>query len=102
MHFHPIVTSCPEGEYKRVDIRFSRGSFLRATGAAAVASAGMGVPAFIPRIGEAADSIKIGLLEPATGVYAALGENEVKGFQMAADIWNARGGIMGRKIELVK
>lgn len=81
---------------------FSRGSFLRATGAAAVASAGMGVPAFIPRIGEAADSIKIGLLEPATGVYAALGENEVKGFQMAADVWNARGGIMGRKIELVK
>jgi len=81
---------------------FSRGSFLRATGAAAVAGAGIGVPAFIPRIGEAADSIKIGLLEPATGVYAALGENEVKGFQMAADVWNARGGIMGRKIELVK
>lgn len=82
--------------------RISRGSFVRATGAAAVASAAMGIPAFIPRLGEAADTIKIGLLEPATGVYAADGENEIRGYQMAADAWNARGGVMGRKIELVK
>ncbi|GAC1540415.1 MAG: ABC transporter substrate-binding protein [Vulcanimicrobiaceae bacterium] len=82
--------------------RISRGSFVRSTGAAAIASAAMGIPTFIPRIGEAADSIKIGLLEPATGVYAADGENELRGYQMAADMWNARGGIMGRKIELVK
>ncbi|MDQ2857752.1 MAG: ABC transporter substrate-binding protein [Candidatus Eremiobacteraeota bacterium] len=80
---------------------FSRSSFVRATGAAAVATAAVGVPAFIPLVGEAADSIKVGLLEPATGVYAAEGENEVRGFQMAADMWNARGGVMGRKIELV-
>ncbi len=82
--------------------RITRGSFVRATGAATVAGAAMGIPAFIPSIGEAADSIRIGLLEPATGVYAADGENETKGFQMAADAWNARGGVMGRKIELVK
>ncbi|GAC1411173.1 MAG: ABC transporter substrate-binding protein [Candidatus Velthaea sp.] len=81
--------------------RISRRSFARVTGAAA-AGAAIGIPAFIPRIGEAADSIKIGLLEPATGVYAAPGENEIKGYQMAVDAWNARGGIMGRKIELVK
>jgi len=82
--------------------RISRGSFVRATGAAAVASAAMGIPAFIPRLGEAGDTIKIGVLEPATGVYAADGENEIRGYQMAADMWNARGGVMGRKIELVK
>jgi len=79
----------------------SRRSFARVTGAAA-AGAAIGIPAFIPRIGEAADSVKIGLLEPSTGVYAAQGENELKGYQMAADAWNKRGGIMGRKIELVK
>jgi len=62
----------------------------------------MGIPAFVPRIGEAADSVKIGILEPATGTYAADGENEIRGYQMAADMWNARGGVMGRKIELVK
>ncbi len=29
-------------------------------------------------------------------------ENETHGFEMAADAWNKRGGVMGRKIELVK
>ena len=79
----------------------SRAKLLRVAGAAAVAGATIGVPAFVPRRGEAAESIRIGLLEPATGVYAADGENETRGFQMAADMWNARGGVMGRKLELV-
>src|SRR5665213_3625624 len=66
------------------------------------AAAVFGIPAYIPRIGEAADAIKIGLLEPYTGVYAGPAENETHGFEMATDAWNKRGGIMGRKIELVK
>lgn len=81
--------------------RLSRGSFVRVS-SAAIAGAASGIPAFIPRVGEAAVAIEIGLLEPATGVYAANGESELRGFQMAADMWNARGGVMGRKIELVK
>ena len=52
-------------------------------------------------MGEAADAVKIGLVEPITQVYAADGENELRGYHMAADAWNARGGVMGRKIEIV-
>jgi branched-chain amino acid transport system substrate-binding protein len=71
-------------------------------GVAAAAAAGFAAPAFIPRIGEAADTLKIGVLEPATGVYAAPGGNEVKGMEMAVEAWNAKGGVLGRKVELVK
>jgi branched-chain amino acid transport system substrate-binding protein len=79
----------------------SRRTFVRTTGAV-TAGAAIGIPAFIPRIGEAADSIKIGVTEPVTGVYAALGENEIHGIEMAVEAWNAKGGVMGRKLEIVK
>lgn len=78
----------------------SRRSFVRFAGAGSAAAV-FGIPAYLPQVGEAADTIKIGVLEPATGVYAGPGENETHGFQMAADAWNHRGGVMGRKIELV-
>jgi len=78
----------------------SRRSFVTLAGAGTAAA--FGIPAYLPRIGEAADNIRVGVLEPFTGTYAAPGENEIRGFDMATDAWNARGGIMGRKIELVK
>jgi branched-chain amino acid transport system substrate-binding protein len=81
--------------------RLSRSSFVKLAGAGSAAAA-FGIPAYIPRIGEAADAIKIGILEPYTGVYAGPGENETNGFQMAVDAWNKRGGVMGRKIDVVK
>ena len=45
--------------------------------------------------------IKIGVDNPLTGIYTALGKNENTGMQLAADQANAKGGILGRKIELV-
>jgi branched-chain amino acid transport system substrate-binding protein len=80
---------------------FNRRTFVKGAGAGAAALA-MGVPAFIPRLGEAADAIKIGVLEPYTGTYAFPGENETIGIQMAIDAWNKKGGVMGRPIEIVK
>jgi branched-chain amino acid transport system substrate-binding protein len=79
----------------------SRRSFVTLAGASSAAAA-FGIPAYLPRLGEAADTLKLGVVEPYTGTYAALGENETNGFMMAADAWNARGGVMGRKIELAK
>ncbi len=79
----------------------TRRTFVKLAGAGSAAAA-IGIPAYIPRIGEAADTIKVGVLEPFTGTYAAPGANEIRGFDMAADAWNKRGGIMGRKVELVK
>ena len=49
----------------------------------------------------AAETIKIGLDNPLTGTYAALGKNELTGCQMALDEINAKGGILGRPVELV-
>src|ERR1700723_2515360 len=49
----------------------------------------------------AAQAIKIGLDNPLTGPYAALGKNELTGCQLALEQVNAKGGILGRPVELV-
>ncbi|HTV88530.1 MAG TPA: ABC transporter substrate-binding protein [Stellaceae bacterium] len=49
----------------------------------------------------AADVIKIGLDDPLTGTYAELGKNEQIGCQLAVNQINAKGGILGRKVELL-
>ena len=49
----------------------------------------------------AADVIKIGLDNPVTGAYAGIGVNEQIGCQFAIEEINAKGGILGRKVELV-
>ena len=77
----------------------TRPGFLKAAGIAGAAAA-FGAPAFIPKMGEAADVVKIGLVDTMTGVYAEPGQNEINGFNLAAEHWNKRGGIMGRKIVL--
>jgi len=49
----------------------------------------------------AADEVKIGLDNPLTGTYAAVGKNELIGCQLALEQINAKGGILGRKAELL-
>src|SRR6516164_5794431 len=48
-----------------------------------------------------AQTIKIGVNEPLTGAFAASGTYVVNGAKIAADEINAKGGILGQKIELV-
>ena len=47
------------------------------------------------------ETVKIGLDNPLTGTYAALGKNELIGAQLALDQINANNGILGRKVELL-
>jgi branched-chain amino acid transport system substrate-binding protein len=49
----------------------------------------------------AADAVKIGLDNPLTGPFASLGKNELIGCQMAIDEINAKGGILGRPVQLI-
>jgi branched-chain amino acid transport system substrate-binding protein len=49
----------------------------------------------------AADSVKLGVDNTLTGTYAALGKNEGVGIQLAVDQINAKGGILGRNVELI-
>lgn len=49
----------------------------------------------------AAEGIKVGVLLPLTGAQAKFGEIEKRSFEMAAEEINAKGGVNGRKIELL-
>jgi len=49
----------------------------------------------------AADPIKIGVIEPLTGAFAASGNFVTNGAKIAVDEINAAGGVLGRKLELV-
>lgn len=48
-----------------------------------------------------AQTIKIGVNEPLTGPFAASGTYVVNGAKIAADEINSKGGLLGKKIELV-
>ncbi len=48
-----------------------------------------------------ADTIKIGLDQPLTGAFAASGNYIVNGAKIAVDEINAKGGVLGSKLELV-
>lgn len=50
----------------------------------------------------AADTIKIAFIDPLSGAFANVGEMEVRAYQYAIDLVNARGGVLsGTKFELV-
>jgi branched-chain amino acid transport system substrate-binding protein len=70
-----------------------------ASAGAALATGVMGFPAISRAQSEA---IKIGHLTPRTGFLGVLGDYAVMAADMAADEINAAGGVLGRKIELVK
>src|SRR5208282_3314972 len=70
---------------------------IKAAAAAGVAQ--LAVPFVLTA--RAADTVKIGLDNPLTGTFAALGKNELIGAQLAIEQINAKGGILERKVELL-
>ena len=77
--------------------RFDRRTLLK--GAAALGGFAVASPAIIAARGET--PIKIGLVDPLTGVYAAPAQNEVIGAKLAVSRINAKGGVIGRPVELL-
>src|SRR5262249_3232916 len=49
----------------------------------------------------AQDAVKVGVIQPLTGAFAASGNYVANGAKIAADEINAKGGVLGKKIELV-
>src|ERR1700687_5709465 len=47
------------------------------------------------------DPIKVGLIQPLSGPVAASGSYITNGARIAADRVNAKGGVLGRPLELV-
>src|SRR6201995_2026085 len=66
---------------------------------AAIAAAQFSSPYIIGARGET--PIRIGMVDPLTGVYAAIAQNEVVGAKYAVEEVNKKGGILGRQIELL-
>jgi branched-chain amino acid transport system substrate-binding protein len=58
------------------------------------------VPAFAGQA-HAQDSIKFGYIDPLSGGGASVGEGGLKTFQFLADEANAKGGILGHKVEIL-
>ena len=48
------------------------------------------------------DPIKVALIPPSSGALAVFGADAVKAWQFAADEVNAKGGVDGHKVELIK
>jgi branched-chain amino acid transport system substrate-binding protein len=82
----PLV---PAGEATR-----GRRAFLAIVAAAALCG---GTAA----IGEAQPPIRIGASLSKTGAYAALGQSQLRGYQLCVKHMNEKGGLLGRKVELV-
>lgn len=49
-----------------------------------------------------ADVIKIGAAGPLTGDTAAFGTDQLNGVKLAVEEWNAKGGVLGKKIVIVE
>jgi branched-chain amino acid transport system substrate-binding protein len=72
-------------------MRLTRRTWLLATGAALVPSLRT----------QAAETVKLGLIAPLTGVAAESGHFEVNGAKLALQGINAAGGVLGRQLELL-
>src|SRR6202167_2016106 len=81
----------------RLAVPLRRRTILNATAADGIAQ--FAAPFVITA--RAADTVKIGLDNPLTGTFAALGKNELLGAQLAVEQMNAKGGILGRQVQLL-
>src|SRR3974390_901663 len=75
----------------------NRRTLLKPT--AALAAVQVASPFIIQARGET--PIKIGMVDPLTGVYAAIAQGEVVGSKYAGEQITSKGGILGRPVELL-
>ena len=84
-----------------MNAKVSRRDVLKGAALGGAALAGAGIP-FIARMASAkAGVVKYGTMHPLTGPYSALGADQRNATQLAVEEWNAKGGILGNKIEWV-
>ncbi len=79
--------------------QFTRRALLKTAGGLAVMSS-VSAPSILRA--QSSDVIRIGHLTPRTGFLGPLGEYGVMAADLAVEEINASGGVMGRKVELLK
>ncbi|MFZ1150473.1 MAG: ABC transporter substrate-binding protein [Xanthobacteraceae bacterium] len=60
-----------------------------------------GIAAPFPLRARGEQPVKMGMVEPLTGVYSGLAEDEVAGARLALEEINQKGGILGRHAQLL-
>ena len=58
--------------------------------------------AVMPFNAKAADVFRIGALYPLSGPMALLGTHDMNGVELATEMFNERGGVRGKKVQLIK
>lgn len=76
----------------------SRRHFLKSASGTVAAVGAWNV---MPAIAQSNTPIKFGMIAPISGPYAAQGLAGVEGIRLLADVVNAKGGLLGRKIEVL-
>ena len=66
---------------------------------AAIAAAQFSSPFIVKALGDT--PVKIGMVNPLTGVLSALAQSEVDGAKYAEAEINKKGGILGRQVQLL-
>jgi len=77
--------------------RFARRTVLNA----GLACAALKIAAPFPIRARGEEPVKIGMIEPLSGVYAKLAEAEAEGARLAVEEVNQSGGILGRRVQLL-
>ena len=76
-----------------------RRAFIRMSSGAVVA---VGANWFLPRIALGADEeIRIGGLCELSGFVAPMGSEQAQGIELAVELYNRKGGVLGRKLKLI-
>src|SRR5215471_2838556 len=93
-----MISPAPTWPQGRDVMALSRRTLLKSWAAAGALS----VPGtvFAPAIAQN-KPLRIGILAPRSGIAAAPGLNGIRATKWAVERYNARGGIGGRKVELV-
>src|SRR4029453_8274180 len=79
-------------------MKLSRRALLTSIAATGAAATARGV--FAPAVAQT-KPCRVGILAPRSGIAASAGESGLRATQWAVEKFNARGGIAGRRIELV-
>lgn len=84
-------------EDSKEQVQMDRRTLIKAGGAAGLAAL-LGTQ--VPSWGASETPVKIGMIDPITSTFAALGQSEIKGAQFAEAEINKAGGVMGRPLQI--
>ena len=83
------------------DKRITRRSFLKSVGAVGGAVALGGLNVSKAALAQTKDPLKIGFIIPLTGPFGTEAKDQEAGATLAVEEFNAKGGVIGRKVELL-